>query len=61
MVRFIKTCDQYHDKFNFGHLFSSSVKTVPEDLNLKFRSKFNHSFTNHGCLHYAALKALSGF
>ena len=34
-----------------------SSKTVRWDLNLKFRSKFNHGFTNH-C--YAILKALHG-
>ena len=32
-----------------GNFFSS--KTVPVDLNKKFISKFNHSFTNRGCLH----------
>ena len=25
MVEFIKTCDQYPRKFNFGHLFSSII------------------------------------
>ena len=25
MVEFIKTCDKYHCKFNFGHIFSSIV------------------------------------
>ena len=30
-----------------------SGKAVPGDLNLKFRSKFNHDFTNHRCLDYA--------
>ena len=34
-----------------------SSKAVPEDLNLKLRSKFNNGFTNHGCLHCAILKA----
>ena len=34
-----------------------SSKTVRWDLNLKFRSKFNHGFTNH---RYAILKALHG-
>ena len=38
-----------------------SGTTVPEDLNLKFRSKLNPGFTNHGCLHCAILKALYGF
>ena len=27
-----------------------SSKAVVEDLNMKFRSKFNHGFTNPGCL-----------
>ena len=36
-------------------------KTVPEDLNLKFGSKFNLEFTIHDCLHCAILKALSDF
>ena len=30
-------------------------------LNIKFRSKFNHGFTNRDCLHCAILKALYGF
>ena len=30
-----------------------SSKAVPEDLNMKFRSKLNHGFTNCGCLHCA--------
>ena len=34
-----------------------SSKAVPEDLNMKFRSKFNHRFTNHGCLYWAISKA----
>ena len=38
-----------------------SSKTVPENLNLKFRSKFIHGFANNGCLHCAILKALYGF
>ena len=25
---------------------------------MKFRSKYNHDFTNHGCLHCTILKAL---
>ena len=25
---------------------------------MKFRSKFNHGFTNHGCLHCANFKSL---
>ena len=28
---------------------------------MKFISKFNHGFTNRGCLHCAVLKALYGF
>ena len=35
-----------------------SNKAVPDDLNLRFRSKFNHDFTNHGCLHCVILKKL---
>ena len=31
-------------------------KTVLEDLNIKFRSKFNHGFTRCGYLHSAILK-----
>ena len=38
-----------------------SSKTVPEDLNLKFRSKVNPAFTNHGRLHSAIIKTLYGF
>ena len=38
-----------------------SSKTVPENLNLKFRSKFIHGFANNGCLQYAILKGLYGF
>ena len=30
-----------------------SSNVVPEDLNIKFRSKFNHGFTNRGCLQCA--------
>ena len=35
-----------------------SSKAVPKDLKMKFRSKFNHGFTNRGCLQCAILKAL---
>ena len=28
--------------------FSTLHKTIPEDLNLKFKSKANHGLTNHG-------------
>ena len=38
-----------------GNLVSS--KAVAKDLKMKFRSKFNHGFTNRGCLHCAILKA----
>ena len=38
-----------------------SSKTLPENLNLIFRLKFSLSFTNHGCLHCAILKAICGF
>ena len=31
------------------------------DLNIKFVSKFNHSFINRDCLHCAILKALYSF
>ena len=34
---------------------------MPENLNLKFRSKFNTIFTCHGCLNYAILRAIYGF
>ena len=34
-----------------------SSNIVPEDLNIKFRSKFNHGFTNRGCLQCGILKA----
>ena len=53
MVGFIETCDQHPHKFNFRHFY-------PEDLNLKFRSKFNHGFTNHGFLSCADIKDLFG-
>ena len=39
----------------------ASRENVPEDLNLKFRSKFNPGFTSHGCLHCAILKGLHSF
>ena len=57
-IYFIKTFDQYL-QFNFDHLFRSPVKLL-EDLNMKFRSKFNHGFTIHGYLHCAILKPLHG-
>ena len=34
---------------------------MPENLNLKFRSKFNPIFTCHGCLNYAILRPIYGF
>ena len=34
-----------------------SIKTVPEDLNMKCRSKCNHGFTDPDCFHCAILKA----
>ena len=34
-----------------------SSKAVPGEYDLKFRSKFNHGYINHGCLHCAILKA----
>ena len=33
---------------------------MPKDSKMKFRSKFNHGFTNRGCLHCAILKAYKG-
>ena len=60
MPGFIKMFDHYPHKFNFDPFFSSPVK-LSEDLNLKFRSKYNHSFTNYGCYHSAILKALYNF
>ena len=33
-----------------------SSKVVPEDLNVKFRSKCNNGFTNRGCLHCVNLR-----
>ena len=38
-----------------------SSKDVPEVLDMKYKSKFKHGFTNRGCLHCAILKALHGF
>ena len=43
--------------FNF---FKCPVK-LQRNLKLKFRSKFNHDFTNHGYLHSAVWKALYNF
>ena len=33
-----------------------SSKAVPNDLKMKFRSKFNHGFINRSCLRCAILK-----
>ena len=55
-VGFIKKCDKYRHKFNYGH-FQLFIKIAPEDLNPKFRSKFNHGFAYRGYLHYTILKA----
>ena len=49
MVVFVKAFDHYHHKSNFGNLFSRPVKLY-KNLKLKFISKFNHGFTNHGYL-----------
>ena len=43
--------------FNF---FNCPVK-FSRNLNVKFRSKFNHGFTNQGYLHSAVWKALRNF
>ena len=37
-----------------------SSKVATEDLNMKFRSKFNNGFINRNCLHCAILKACKG-
>ena len=37
------------------------MMVVPVDLDTKFISKFNHSFTNRGCLHCAILRVLYGY
>ena len=39
----------------------SNHETVPKELNLTFRSKFNYGFYYHGCLRCAIPKALYGF
>ena len=38
-----------------------SSKDVPGVLHMKFRSEFRDGFTNRGCFHSAALKALTRF
>ena len=35
MVEFIKTCDQYPRKFNFGHFFSSIILPPLKEIFLK--------------------------
>ena len=60
IVEYVKNFDHYHHKFNFGQFFCFSVK-LKMDLNLKFRSKFNHSFTNHVYVHCAIPKSLYNF
>ena len=57
MEGFIKIYNQYPYKFNFDHFFRAPVKLYQRFLNLKFRLKFNHGFTNHGYLHFGILKA----
>ena len=42
-------------------LGGTGMGLVVNYLNIKFRSKFNHGFTNRDCLHCAILKALYGF
>ena len=32
MVEFIKTCNQYPHKFNFGHFFSSLIVSSPSPI-----------------------------
>ena len=60
MMAFVQTFDRYHHKFNFGNVFSCPV-ILWKNLKLKFRSKFNHGFTNHGKLHSTVWKALYNF
>ena len=61
MIVFAKTFDHYDHKFNFDNFFSCPVK-LKKNLKLKFRSKFNHDFTNHGyLLHSAVWKVLYNF
>ena len=57
VVDFIKPFDHYYHKFNFGKFFRCPAK-LKKNLKLKFRSKFNYRFTNHGYLHSAAWKTL---
>ena len=38
-----------------------SSKAVPENLNLKLRSEFNHGFTSNGCLHCDIVKTFYSF
>ena len=60
MVVFVKTFDHYHHKLKFDNFFSCPVK-LWKNLKMKFRSKFDHGFTNHGCMHRAVWKALYKF
>ena len=57
MVGFIKTFDQYPGKLDVGHFLALQLQ-LQEDLNvnLKFRSRFNRGFINHGCLESAIQK-----
>ena len=52
---FFKSIAHYHHMFTFARFFSSPLL---KDLNLKFRIKFNHDFTNHGYWHGAILKII---
>ena len=66
MVVLVKTFDNYHQWFQLFQLstsfnfFNCPVKLY-RNLKLKFTSKFNHDFTNHGYLHSAISKALYNF
>ena len=60
MVIFVKTFNHYNHKFNFGNSLSCSVK-LKKNLKLKFRLKFNHTFTNHGYLQSPVWKTLYNF
>ena len=42
-------------------LLKALLKAVPVGLNLKFISKFNHGFTNRGCLLCVILRPRYGF
>ena len=52
---------QYLSKFltiTIANLVLVTFETLQRNLKLKFRSKFNHGFTNHGYLNIAVWKAL---